>query len=176
MQLHHFIVKLNFCHLTLSLLFSFSRANHSQQCGCMSHQGPLEVPAGCLLSGLELTASQRLDQLTLTSDIILQGHRVELGDMKLMVYTVMGAKDAVQVRSPFLTQYLLLFQLSTFPQLYNHLTVILCCGGASDPCDSFCCDCSQTNLDMDEFSPDISRKNSMKLDFKAVSSFPLKAV
>lgn len=64
----------------------------------MSHQGPLEVPAGCLLSGLDLTASQHLGQQMLTSDIIIQGHRIELGDMKLMVYTVMGAKDAMQVR------------------------------------------------------------------------------
>ncbi|XP_075884780.1 L-fucose kinase [Nelusetta ayraudi] len=62
-------------------------------------QGPLEVPAGCLLSGLELTASQRLKQVTLASDIIIQGHRIELGDMKLMVYTVMGAKDDLQISS-----------------------------------------------------------------------------
>lgn len=71
----------------------------SQQYNCMSHQGPLEVPAGCLLSGLDLAASQRLGQLTLTNDIIIQGHRIELGNMKLMVYTVIGAKDDLQVRS-----------------------------------------------------------------------------
>lgn len=63
----------------------------------MFHQGPLAVPAGCLLSGLELMASQCLKQLKLASDIILQGHRIELGDLKLMAYTVMGAKDDLQV-------------------------------------------------------------------------------
>lgn len=72
----------------------------------MSHQGPLEVPAGCLLSGLELTASQRLKQVTLASDIIIQGHRIELGDMKLMVYTVMGAKDDLQVRAMDISLFL----------------------------------------------------------------------
>lgn len=46
-----------------------------------------------------MTASQRLKQVTLASDIIIQGHRIELGDMKLMVYTVMGAKDDLQVRA-----------------------------------------------------------------------------
>lgn len=94
--------------VTLCHFPSSRAAAQSQRCDCLSHQGPLEVPAGCLLSGLEWTASQHLKPLTLTSDIIIQGHRIELGEMKLMVYTVMGAKDDLQVRaedfSPFLTE------------------------------------------------------------------------
>lgn len=34
----------------------------------------------------------------MASDVIIQGHRLELGDMKLTVYTVMGAHDDLQVR------------------------------------------------------------------------------
>lgn len=53
-----------------------------------------------------MTASQRLKQVTLASDIIIQGHRIELGDMKLMVYTVMGAKDDLQVRAMDISLFL----------------------------------------------------------------------
>lgn len=52
-----------------------------------------------MLSGLELMTSQCLRQLELANDIIIQGHRIELGDLKLMVYTVMGAQDDLQVRN-----------------------------------------------------------------------------
>lgn len=53
-----------------------------------------------------MTASQRLKQVTLASDIIIQGYRIELGDMKLMVYTVMGAKDDLQVRAMDISLFL----------------------------------------------------------------------
>lgn len=61
-----------------------------------------------------MTASQRLKQVTLASDIIIQGHRIELGDMKLMVYTVMGAKDDLQVRAMDISLFLTKTQLKTF--------------------------------------------------------------
>lgn len=55
----------------------------------------------------------------------MQGHRIELGEMKLMVYTVMGAKDDLQVRAVDISKdSLLKFQLYAFSQLNNHLTVI----------------------------------------------------
>ena len=63
-----------------------------------SHQGPLEIPSGCLLSGLELMTSQCLRQLELADDVIIQGHCIELGDLKLRVFTVMGARDNLEVR------------------------------------------------------------------------------
>ncbi|XP_070686170.1 L-fucose kinase [Pempheris klunzingeri] len=62
-------------------------------------QGPLEVPSGCLLSGLDLMTSQRLRQLELADDIIIQGHRIELGELKLNVYTAIGAQDDLEVSS-----------------------------------------------------------------------------
>ncbi|XP_020504500.3 L-fucose kinase [Labrus bergylta] len=62
-------------------------------------QGPLKVRTGCLLSGLESSTSQSIRQLSLADDIIIQGHRIELGELKLNVYTVMGAQDDLQVSS-----------------------------------------------------------------------------
>ncbi|CAK6954595.1 L-fucose kinase [Scomber scombrus] len=62
-------------------------------------QGPLEVPSGCVLSGLELSTSLLIRQLSLASDIIIQGHRIQLGELKLNVYTVMGAQDHLEVSS-----------------------------------------------------------------------------
>uniref|UniRef100_A0A3B4ERP8 L-fucose kinase n=1 Tax=Pundamilia nyererei TaxID=303518 RepID=A0A3B4ERP8_9CICH len=59
-------------------------------------QGPLDVPTGCLLSGLELSTSPSLRLLPLSSDIIIQGHRIELGELQLYVYTVMGAHDDLE--------------------------------------------------------------------------------
>ncbi|XP_061577517.1 L-fucose kinase isoform X1 [Cololabis saira] len=62
-------------------------------------QGPLNIPARCLLSGLAVSASPFIRQLTLSSDIIIQGHRIELGELKLNVHTVTGAQDDLQVCS-----------------------------------------------------------------------------
>ncbi|XP_059191686.1 L-fucose kinase [Centropristis striata] len=62
-------------------------------------QGPLDVPSGCLLSGLELMTSQCIRQLKLADDIILQAHRIEVGELKLNVYTVTGAQDYLEVSS-----------------------------------------------------------------------------
>ncbi|XP_038138118.1 L-fucose kinase isoform X1 [Cyprinodon tularosa] len=72
-------------------------------------QGPLDVPSGCLLSGLEISTSTCIRRLNLSSDIIIQGHRIELGELKLTVYTVTGANDDLQVslddsRASFLNQ------------------------------------------------------------------------
>ncbi|XP_030640456.1 L-fucose kinase [Chanos chanos] len=61
-------------------------------------QGPLQVNSGCLFSGLENTSSY-IHQLPLTKDIIIQGHRVQLGELKLTVFTVLGAHDNLEVRS-----------------------------------------------------------------------------
>uniref|UniRef100_A0A8P4KC04 L-fucose kinase n=1 Tax=Dicentrarchus labrax TaxID=13489 RepID=A0A8P4KC04_DICLA len=58
-------------------------------------QGPLDVPSGCLLSGLESVTSP----LELAKDIIIQGHRIELGELKLKVFTVTGARDELEVSS-----------------------------------------------------------------------------
>lgn len=60
-------------------------------------QGPLDIPSGCLLSGLELSTSPSVHRLPLSRDIIIQCHRVELGELQLQVYTVMGAHDDLQV-------------------------------------------------------------------------------
>ncbi|XP_077374005.1 L-fucose kinase isoform X2 [Festucalex cinctus] len=60
-------------------------------------QGPLHVPSGCLLSGLEASASPDVARLSLVDDIIVQGHRIQLGDLKLTVFTVMGALDELEL-------------------------------------------------------------------------------
>lgn len=82
------------------------------------HQGPLDVPSGCLLSGLELSTLPSIRRLPLSRDIIIQGHRVELGELQLDVYTVMGAHDDLQVRGdvwvPPSSLRSFLFQLSVF--------------------------------------------------------------
>ncbi|KAM6926054.1 L-fucose kinase [Lycodopsis pacificus] len=62
-------------------------------------QGPLEVPSGCLLSGLQLMTSQCVGLLELADDIIIQGHRIEVGRLKLSVYTVTGAQDDLELSS-----------------------------------------------------------------------------
>ncbi|KAI1904031.1 hypothetical protein AGOR_G00001500 [Albula goreensis] len=60
-------------------------------------KGPVRVPPGCLLSGLELSTSTHAPQLALLDDIIIQGHRVQLGELKLTVFTVLGAHDDLEV-------------------------------------------------------------------------------
>ncbi|KAM3610089.1 uncharacterized protein V6R79_025181 [Siganus canaliculatus] len=62
-------------------------------------QGPLDVPSGCLLSGLPLWACPALRRLQLADDIIIQGHRILLGELKLNVFTVVGADDPLQASS-----------------------------------------------------------------------------
>uniref|UniRef100_A0A8C7FJU6 L-fucose kinase n=1 Tax=Oncorhynchus kisutch TaxID=8019 RepID=A0A8C7FJU6_ONCKI len=53
-------------------------------------RGPVDVHSGCLLSGLEVTSSSHIQQLALTNDHIIQGHHIQLGEMKITVYTVLG--------------------------------------------------------------------------------------
>uniref|UniRef100_A0A9J7XMT7 L-fucose kinase n=1 Tax=Cyprinus carpio carpio TaxID=630221 RepID=A0A9J7XMT7_CYPCA len=72
-------------------------------------QGPVQVHSGCLLSGLDLTSSSCIQRLPLSSDIIIQGHRVMLGELKLTVYTAFGAHDNLEaytddVNASFLNQ------------------------------------------------------------------------
>ncbi|TSK13521.1 L-fucose kinase [Bagarius yarrelli] len=62
-------------------------------------QGPIQVNSGCLLSGLDQTISEQLHHLPLSSDIILQGHRVNVGQLKLVVFTVFGAYDNLEAQS-----------------------------------------------------------------------------
>ncbi|CAJ1055837.1 L-fucose kinase [Xyrichtys novacula] len=62
-------------------------------------QGPLNVPSGCLLSGLEAWTSQSVRRLKLADDIIIQGQRIEVGALKLSVFTAVGARDELQVSS-----------------------------------------------------------------------------
>lgn len=66
-------------------------------------QGPVQVPSGCLLSGLDLLSSPFIQRLPLSSDIIIQGHRVMLGELKLTVYTVFGAHDSLEADSDDVT-------------------------------------------------------------------------
>ncbi|TWW75472.1 L-fucose kinase [Takifugu flavidus] len=76
----------------------------------LPNQGPLKVPTGCLLSGLNMMTLQcPLWQLDLASDIIIQGRFIELGELKLKVFTVMGAQDDLEssfddARASFLNQ------------------------------------------------------------------------
>uniref|UniRef100_A0A8C7YYR2 L-fucose kinase n=1 Tax=Oryzias sinensis TaxID=183150 RepID=A0A8C7YYR2_9TELE len=48
-------------------------------------RGPLDIPSGCLLSGLEASGSSFIRQLAVGNDIIIQGHRIELGELRLTV-------------------------------------------------------------------------------------------
>lgn len=41
--------------------------------------------------------SQCLRQLDMAGDIIIQGHYIELGELKLKVFTAMGAQDELEV-------------------------------------------------------------------------------
>ncbi|KAK9952014.1 hypothetical protein ABG768_017880 [Culter alburnus] len=66
-------------------------------------QGPVQVHSGCLLSGLDLTSSSCIQRLPLSSDIIVQGHRVMLGELKLTVYTSFGAHDNLEVNADDVT-------------------------------------------------------------------------
>ncbi|XP_062402786.1 L-fucose kinase isoform X1 [Sardina pilchardus] len=59
-------------------------------------QGPVQVPSGSFLSGLEATSGSQIQNLLLSADIIIQGHRVQLGELKLTVYTVLGARDTLE--------------------------------------------------------------------------------
>ncbi|XP_066569587.1 L-fucose kinase [Amia ocellicauda] len=59
-------------------------------------QGPLVIQSGCLLSGIDLTSSAPSLQHAPLSDIIIQGHHVQLGDMRLRVFTVLGRHDNLE--------------------------------------------------------------------------------
>uniref|UniRef100_A0A672YRT8 Fucose kinase n=1 Tax=Sphaeramia orbicularis TaxID=375764 RepID=A0A672YRT8_9TELE len=67
-------------------------------------QGPVNIPSGCLLSGLELSTSPCIRDLALDNDIIIQGHRIVLGELKLNVYTVIGAQDDLERWSIFFSR------------------------------------------------------------------------
>ncbi|KAM9816206.1 L-fucose kinase isoform 1-T2 [Syngnathus typhle] len=60
-------------------------------------QGPLHVPSGCLLSGLEASTSPDVVRLALDDDVIIQGHRIKMGELNLTLYTVMGALDDLEL-------------------------------------------------------------------------------
>ncbi|XP_072528529.1 L-fucose kinase isoform X3 [Salminus brasiliensis] len=79
-------------------------------------QGPIQVHSGCLLSGLDLASSAYVQRMPLTSNIILQGHRVQLGELKITAFTVFGACDNLEARSddPAST-----FLNQTWSQFYN---------------------------------------------------------
>lgn len=66
-------------------------------------KGPIQVNSGCLLSGLELTSSSYIQRLPLSSDILIQAHRVMLGEMKLTVYTAFGAHDGLEASADDVT-------------------------------------------------------------------------
>lgn len=58
-------------------------------------------------------------QLELANDIIIQGHRIELRELKLNVYTVTGAQDDLEVQNIQLE----VFSLRSF---HTHLTAFIC--------------------------------------------------
>ncbi|XP_077567412.1 L-fucose kinase isoform X2 [Stigmatopora nigra] len=58
-------------------------------------QGPLRIPSGCLLSGLD--GWPGAGGPALRPDTVIQGHRVRLGRRKLSVYTVLGALDDLEL-------------------------------------------------------------------------------
>lgn len=82
-------------------------------------KGPVQVHSGCLLSGLDLTSSSCIQRLPLSSDIIVQGHRVMLGELKLTVYTAFGAHDHLEVS--FRVQSLILPVHLTYVFIQSHL-------------------------------------------------------
>ncbi|CAL8260183.1 unnamed protein product [Merluccius merluccius] len=59
-------------------------------------QGPLSLPRGALLSGLDLQASSHLGRLALADDIIIQGHRIKLDQLRLTVFSALGARDNLE--------------------------------------------------------------------------------
>ncbi|XP_077452210.1 L-fucose kinase isoform X2 [Stigmatopora argus] len=59
-------------------------------------QGPLRVPPGCLLSGLDGWPDDT-DGPALRPDTVVQGHRVRRGRRKLSVYSVLGALDDLEL-------------------------------------------------------------------------------
>uniref|UniRef100_A0A6Q2Y1K4 L-fucose kinase n=1 Tax=Esox lucius TaxID=8010 RepID=A0A6Q2Y1K4_ESOLU len=79
-------------------------------------QGTLEVYSGCLLSGLELNSSQ-IQHLSLTNDVILQSHRIQLGEMKITVNTSGAVNDSLPV--PFLFFYLVPMSFSRPDDLWG---------------------------------------------------------
>ncbi|TRY65154.1 hypothetical protein DNTS_002035 [Danionella cerebrum] len=62
-------------------------------------QGPIQVPPGCLLSGLDLKSSPCIQHLPISGDVIIQAHRVMLGELKLTVYTAFGALDNLEAKA-----------------------------------------------------------------------------
>ncbi|XP_056595868.1 LOW QUALITY PROTEIN: L-fucose kinase [Triplophysa dalaica] len=77
-------------------------------------QGPVQVPSGCLLAGLDLLSSPCIQRLPLSNDIIIQGHRVMLGEMKITVYTVFGAHDILEAHDDDVTASFLNHKWSEF--------------------------------------------------------------
>ncbi|KAJ8343194.1 hypothetical protein SKAU_G00305230 [Synaphobranchus kaupii] len=61
---------------------------------------PPEGPRACAIRlftvGLELSTLSRAPQLALPNDIIIQGHRVQLGELQLTVFTVLGTHDDLE--------------------------------------------------------------------------------
>ncbi|XP_051548689.1 L-fucose kinase [Myxocyprinus asiaticus] len=84
-------------------------------------QGPVQVHSGCLLSGLDLTSSSCIQRLPLCSDIIIQGHRVVLGELKLTVYTVFGAHDCLEAHTDDVTA---LFLNQKWSEFYNRTGIM----------------------------------------------------
>ena len=46
-----------------------------------------------------MSTSQCIRRLNLSDNLIVQGHRIELGQLKLNVYTMMGARDDLEVKT-----------------------------------------------------------------------------
>ncbi|XP_033897198.1 L-fucose kinase isoform X1 [Acipenser ruthenus] len=62
-------------------------------------QGPLQVQTGCLLSGIDVASSFPALSTVLLSDVIIQGHYIRLGDMRLRAFSVLGRHDNLEVSS-----------------------------------------------------------------------------
>ncbi|RXM34628.1 L-fucose kinase [Acipenser ruthenus] len=59
-------------------------------------EGPLQVQTGCLLSGIDVASSFPALSTVLLSDVIIQGHYIRLGDMRLRAFSVLGRHDNLE--------------------------------------------------------------------------------
>ncbi|KAM4018042.1 L-fucose kinase isoform 2-T2 [Anomaloglossus baeobatrachus] len=70
-----------------------SRGSAIQNCDL---QGPLCVGSGCLLSGIDHSASSDLQGLHL-KDVILQAHAIRVQSLPLIVYSLLGTDDRLEL-------------------------------------------------------------------------------
>lgn len=62
----------------------------------LPHQGPIQIGAGCFVSGLDMAQSEALHGLEL-HDLVLQGHHVRLHGTPSRAFTLVGRLDSWEV-------------------------------------------------------------------------------